>query len=85
MGGTQRPVRDPRRLHEVTEATPLMAAYFFGALRDQSSRATVFQRQMRWQRLRVAGAAEERDDTSVLLEDVTPTPARQAQPRAAAG
>jgi hypothetical protein len=47
------------RMHEATEATPEMAAYFLGALRDQSSRAGVFQRQLRWQRLRHALTTEQ--------------------------
>jgi hypothetical protein len=47
------------RMHEATEATPEMAAYFLGALRDQSSRAGDFRRQLRWQRLRHALSTEE--------------------------
>jgi hypothetical protein len=69
MGGTRQD-RAPRpggisrsgasaRMRTATEATPEMAAYFLGALRDQSSRAGVFQRQLRWQRLRYALATEE--------------------------
>src|SRR3954453_3366006 len=58
MGATQRRVDAPSRMHEATEATPLMAAYFLGALRDQSSRANAFHRQLRWQRMRVALAPE---------------------------
>lgn len=46
-------------MHEATEATPEMAAYFLGALRDQSSRAGAFQRQLRWQRLRHALTTEQ--------------------------
>ena len=59
MGATERRVEDPSRMHEATEATPLMAAYFLGALRDQSSRANAFHRKMRWQRMRAALATEE--------------------------
>jgi hypothetical protein len=44
---------------QATEATPEMAAYFLGALRDQSSRAGAFQRQLRWQRLRHALTTEQ--------------------------
>ena len=57
-GGSSRSVASAR-VRTATEATPEMAAYFLGALRDQSSRAVVFQRQIRWQRLRYALATEE--------------------------
>ncbi len=46
-------------MHEATEATPEMAAYFLGALRDQSSRAVVFRRQLRWQQMRHTLSTEE--------------------------
>jgi hypothetical protein len=47
------------RMIEATEATPEMAAYFLGALRDQSSRAVNFRRQLRWQQMRQALSTEE--------------------------
>lgn len=60
------------RMQQATTATPEMAAYFLGALRDQSSRAVVFQRQMRWQRLRHALATEEAVVASHHLLDTQP-------------
>ena len=57
-GGSSRSVASAR-MRTATEATPEMAAYFLGALRDQSSRAGDFRRQIRWQRLRHARATEE--------------------------
>lgn len=66
------------RMHEATVATPGMAAYFLVALRDQSSRAGAFQRQLRWQRLRHAIATEEAvvaEEHRSLTEWADPRPA----------
>jgi hypothetical protein len=64
-----------RRMATATEATPEMAAYFLGALRDQSSRAGVFRRQLRWERLRHSLAAEESVVAEAhLLESGAPAP-----------
>ena len=70
------------RMRLATEATPEMAAYFLGALRDQSSRAGVFQRQLRWQRLRYALATEEAlvADQHVLEAHLAEAAARAAEP-----
>jgi len=68
-------------MRTATEATPEMAAYFLGALRDQSSRAVVFQRQIRWHRLRSALAAEE---ALVAEQHLLDAPLAQAEAEARA-
>ena len=82
----------PARMHEATEATPEMAAYFLEALRDQSSRASEFERRIRWKRLRQALATEEAllgDEHVIELQAhrdwVRPTAELPAPRRAAAG
>lgn len=83
---------DPNRVDAATTATASMAAYFYGALRDQTSRASVFERQLRWQRMRHALASEEAlvaeahcyEDALVDL-GLTSTAVLPAQPQAAVG
>lgn len=55
MGGTARSgSEDVSRVEVATATTESMAAYFYGALRDQASRASAFERQLRWARMRQA-------------------------------
>jgi hypothetical protein len=81
-------------VHEATEATPEMAAYFLGALRDQSSRAGAFRRQLRWERLRQTLTSEEAAVAEqhllearlvVLRPELTTSEARPEPPQAVAG